>query len=211
MKKTFSAIVCLFMLLMFPGVSLSAAPGPYISGQLGMAYLTDSQFSDASAGEGTVKFDLGFAVGVAGGYNFGWFREEGEIGYQINYIDSFNACSGGTCVSGVSSSGERTALSFMANSYVDFYNDSKFSFYITAGVGVANVVFDHYADSGLKIGNSDSTDFAYQAGIGIGYAINKNITIDLKYRYFATLDSDFEGTEVEFKSHNVYLGLRYNF
>ena len=35
MKKTFSAIVSLFMLLMLPGVSLSATPGPYVSGQLG--------------------------------------------------------------------------------------------------------------------------------------------------------------------------------
>jgi len=50
------------------------------------------------------------------------------------------------------------------------------------------------------IGSEDDTVFAYQIGAGAGYAVNKNITIDLKYRYFATEDPDFEGIKGVCKS-----------
>ena len=33
----------------------------------------------------------------------------------------------------------------------------------------------------------------------------------IKYRYFATSDPEFDGTEVEYASHNIYAGIRLNF
>ena len=73
MKNTFSAIIGLFLLLMLPGVSLSATPGPYVSGQLGVTFLNDSNYSEM-VDYGTIEFKQGYAVGIAGGYNFGMFR-----------------------------------------------------------------------------------------------------------------------------------------
>ena len=202
MKKTFSVIIGLFVLLMLPGVSLSATPGPYVSSQLGVTFLTDSNYSEM-VDYGTIEFKPGFAVGIAGGYNFGMFRVEGEIGYQKNDMDTGSVCSGGTCVSGNISSSDITALSFLVNGYFDFVNSSPFTPYITGGIGMANLDY--------KITNwSDSdTVFAYQVGAGVAFTINKHFTIDLKYRYFATEDP--ETTISTFASHNVYLGFRYNF
>ena len=53
--------------------------------------------------------------------------------------------------------------------------------------------------------------FAWQVGAGIGYALTPQLTFDLKYRYFATSDPEFDGTEVEYASHNVYAGIRLHF
>ena len=59
--------------------------------------------------------------------------------------------------------------------------------------------------------DADDTVFAWQVGAGIGYALTPQLTFDLKYRYFATSDPEFDGTEVEYASHNVYAGIRLHF
>jgi opacity protein-like surface antigen len=201
MKKTFSVIIGLFMLLMLPGISLSAIPGPYVSGQLGVTFLNASNYSE-TVKDGTIEFKPGYAVGIAGGYNFGMFRVEGEIGYQKNDMDTASSCSGGTCVSGNISS-DIKALSFLINGYFDFVNSSPFTPYISGGIGMANLDY--------KIINWSDFDsvFAYQVGAGIAYAINQHFIIDLKYRFFST--EELETTISTFQSHNVYLGVRYNF
>ena len=196
MKKTFSVVVGLFMLLILPAVSFSAGPGWYVSGQLGLAFLTDSDISGWSE-RGTLEFDTGFATGFAGGYNFGMFRVEGEIEYQYNDIDKVRGEGYG--------GGDVTALSSLANGYYDFVNKSPFTPFITAGIGVARIEAN---DVG---GDADDMVFAYQVGFGVAYAINKNMSIDLKYRYFATEDPNFDGVDAEFASHNIYGGFRYNF
>ena len=202
MKKTFSAIIGLFMLLMLPGGSLSATPGPYVSGQLGVTFLNDSNYSEM-VDYGTIEFKQGYAVGIAGGYNFGMFRVEGEIGYQKNDMDSRSDCSGGACVSGNIASSDITALSFLINGYFDFVNSSRFTPYISGGIGMANL------DYKITNWSDNDTVFAYQVGAGVAFAINKHFTIDLKYRFFAT--EELETTIGTFESHNVYLGVRYNF
>ena len=212
MKNTFSVIVALFMLLMLPVVSFSAAPRPYVSGQLGVAFLTDSDLSfyESSALTGTLEFDPGLAISVAGGANFGMFRVEGEIGYQQNDVDKMSACLGGSC-GAANASGEASALSILGNVYFDFVNSSPVTPYITAGLGIAKVEIDDLAAAGAYGGSEDDTVFAYQFGVGLAFAINKNMAIDLKYRYFATDDLDLDGVEAEFASHNVYCGFRYTF
>ena len=83
--------------------------------------------------------------------------------------------------------------------------------YISAGIGFAKLEVSDFAVIGIPIGDSDDTVLAYQAGVGVGYAVDKNLTIDLKYRYFATENPNFGNVDAEVASHNIYLGLRYNF
>jgi opacity protein-like surface antigen len=118
-------------------------------------------------------------------------------------MDTASDCSGGACVTENISSSDITALSFLINGYVDFVNSSRFTPYISGGIGVANLDY--------KIANWSDYDsvFAYQVGAGVAFAINKHFTIDLKYRFFAT--EELETTIDTFESHNIYLGVRYNF
>ena len=195
MKKSLTVFMGLLMVLMIPLVSIAASPGPYVSANLGMSFLMDADFSEPGT-NGTFSYDHGFASTLAAGYNFGMFRAEGEIGYQTNSGDkeyTYRA----------NSSGDMTALSFMANGYFDFVNSTSFTPFITAGIGIADLDAD---DMG-----SNDTVFAYQFGAGVGYAINPNFNVDLTYRYFATEDPEFSAGKAEFASNNVYLGLRYTF
>jgi len=206
MKKTFIAIVGAFVLLMLPGISPAANFGPYFSAQVGGAFLTDSDMSDYYA-DATTQFDPGFASGFAAGFNFGVFRVEAEVGYQKNDIDK---------ISGYdyeydeyfagSASGDMTAYSFMGNFYLDFHNGSPVTPFITAGVGTATIELNDFGYD-----DYDDTVFAYQVGAGLAFYINPHMTIDLKYRYFATDDPDFDGLSATFASHNVYCGFRFNF
>lgn len=183
---------CFVVFLMLSGVA--AAQGPYMSVNMGMGFLEDSDLSGSKTG--TLEYDPGFAATLAGGYNFGMFRAEGEFGYQMNDVDTY---------SGGSGNGDVAAYSFLVNGYVDFVNKTAFTPYLTIGLGMAQVECNDF------LNDADDTVFAYQVGAGVGYAITEKITVDLKYRYFGTDDPEFDGVESEFASHNVYLGLRYNF
>ena len=61
------------------------------------------------------------------------------------------------------------------------------------------------------VGNEDDTVFAYQLAAGGSLTINKNLSVDLQYRYFATADPDFDGLEAEYNTHNLIFGLRFTF
>lgn len=221
MKKTSLVIVGLFMLLMLPGVSFSDTPsvttsatttkGPYISCQLGVSLLTDSDLT-VSNGTATDAFNPGFATDIAAGYNFGMFRLEAEVGYQRNEINKITVCYEGSCGSG-NSSADATSISGLANVYIDFVNGSPFTPYISGGIGVARIDANDVRVDGTLISNrsTNGTVFAYQAGVGLAFAINQHLAIDLKYRYFATADLDVGNGKYTFKSNNIYCGFRYNF
>lgn len=206
MKKYFW-VVGLFMLLMLPGISVSADPGPYVRAQGGIVSLMDSDLTDG-ANTLTMESKTGWGLGLAGGYNFGMFRVEGEVGYQKNGIQKIRG--GGTKVD---ASGDVDCISFLGNTYLAFVNRTPFTPYISGGLGVARL---EVKDFGVPVGgfsgfNGDSTVFAYQAGLGVGYAINKNFSIDLKYRYFGTADPEFDNVKAKINNHNAYLGFQYNF
>jgi len=221
MKKIISVIVCLFMLFMLTGVSFSdttsatastTTKGPYISGQLGAAFLTDSDLTNpAVPATGTIGFKPGFVANLAGGYNFGMFRIEGEIGYKINDIDKVSVCSGGHCASAVTISGNASALTYLGNFYIDFVNNSPVTPYISGGMGMATFYIKDFVIDGTRISDNDDTVFAYQVGAGVAYNINQHMAIDLKYRYFATADLEFGTANYTIASHNVYCGFRYTF
>lgn len=197
--------MCLFISLMIPAVSFSAAPGPYLSGQVGMSFMTDSDWGDDSDTV-EIRFDSGLAANIAVGYNLGMGRVEAELGYQKNDIDELHGYA-----ATVKAEGDVSCVSFLVNGYFDFVNASPITPYVSVGIGGARVDVNNFKSLGYNVAGNNETVFAFQVGAGVAYAINKNLTIDLKYRYFGTEDVRIEGYEAEIASHNVYLGLRYNF
>jgi opacity protein-like surface antigen len=57
--------------------------------------------------------------------------------------------------------------------------------------------------------------FSYQGGVGLRYEITTNTSIGVAYRYFGSLDAEFnDGTdkvEAEYSSHIVSLGIVHHF
>lgn len=197
--------VSLFTIVVLTGFSFSTSFAEmYVSGSLGTVNLNDSDFSDSGV-TGKFSFDSGLGVTAALGSSIGSSgRAEIEFAYRSNDMDSLTVDGIGTA----SINGEVTSLSLMGNAYYDIKNDSRFTTFVGAGLGFANIEAE--IDT-LNIGSEDDTVFAYQAMLGVGYAATEKVNIDLQYRYFATTDPDFAGLDAEYSSHNILLGLRYAF
>jgi opacity protein-like surface antigen len=209
MKKNL-LIIFVFVLAFHLSTPVYSAEGLYVSGNFGFAMASDSDLTDSTVPGVTVntEFDTGPALGAALGYDFNRFRVEGEISYQKNDVDKIGAL-------GVffDATGDATAISFLINGYFDFVNSSAFTPYISAGLGYAQVEFNDLSISGSGFPGSSDDDsvFAYQIGIGVGYALSEKVTIDVKYRYFGTEDSEYGTTKAEFASNNILFGVRVNF
>lgn len=203
MKKIVLLCACCFLL--FATSIASAAGGMYVSGNVGMAFPTDSAIKDpAFAGvKPKLEYDSGFAFAGAIGTKFDQARLEAEISYQKSDFDK---------MMGVPISGDATILAGLINGYYDFKTASTITPFITGGLGFAKVEANDMAVPSLGVppGSDDDTVFAYQVGAGVGYAVNETVNIDLKYRYLGTTDLEFGTTKVEVGTHNVMLGIRVN-
>ena len=207
MKRTLLITLCCIIAVFFT-IQAYSADGPYLSANLGLAALSDSDATDSTAPGETIElsYDTGWTLGAAVGYRFNNLRVEGELSYQKNDLDQVSAM--GVSLDGT---GDASGTALLVNGYYVFANESAFTPYIRVGQGNAKVEANDYAVNGVDIGSEDDSGFAYQAGVGVGYAVNENVTIDIKYRYFATVDAEFDTAEVEIASHNFLVGVRYNF
>ena len=209
MKKNLLIIFVILMTL-FLAAPVYSAEGLYVSGYFGFAMASNSDLTDSTVPGVTVntEFDTGPALGAALGYDFNKFRVEGEISYQKNDVSQIG--SQGVLLN---NTGKVTAFSFLINGYYDFINKSAFTPYISAGLGFAQVEFNDLDISGLGFSGSNDEDtvFAYQVGIGLGYAVTEKITIDVRYRYIGTEDSEYDTTKAEFASNNLLFGVRVSF
>jgi len=155
------------------------------------------------------EFDTGWAALGTVGYGFGnGLRLEFELGYRDNDIDG---------VGGVANAGGSVNVwSGMVNALYDVPTGWPLTPYIGAGIGYARVKADGISVGGTTVADDSDNVFAYQGIIGAAYGITQNLKLGLDYRYFATLDPEFEtsaGTTVdsEYAAHTVMLGLRWEF
>jgi opacity protein-like surface antigen len=208
MRKV-GVVVVGFLVLLVSAAPVSAK-GPYVGGQAGVVFLSDS---DIQQGPTTLtsSFDTGYGLGLTGGYSFGMFRLEGELFYKTNAFEE-------TSAAGVSlpADGDMTALGLMVNAYFDFKNNTAFTPFIGVGVGMAQVSIKDLTIGGLAIADDDDAVFAYQGIAGVGYSVTPALTLDLAYKYTATADPEFTDLsgvpfEAEYMSHNIMAGVRFNF
>ena len=206
MKKSLFCLICCF-LLAFSSTGLAAeTTGPYVSVNIGWAMMADGNVNGVENSGSTfsdeIEYDSGLTFGGALGYMFGKSRVEGEVAYQTNDIDTI----GGEKNDDI----ETSLLSFMVNGYYDFHNDSAFTPYLTAGIGVAKFEVEQTGEP-----KNDDTVFAYQFGFGGEFAVSEKVSLDCRYRYLGTADTDLEDDdsryEIEVASHNITLGVRVAF
>ena len=197
--------------------------------------VTDVTFDDVAR----IKYKKGYDVDLIGGYDFGMFRLEGELGYkraktkslQINdaFLTGINTPSGNTFTS-FDLNGRTSVLSGMVNALLDFGDDNGLSGSVGGGAGYARV---------KELGDKDSA-FAWQLLAEARYAVSPNVDVGLKYRYFRTAKLNFRDefaftpptgavcgppaapvacsggiasfdASDKFQSHSVLLSLIYNF
>lgn len=125
----------------------------------------------------------------------------------------------------VTGSGNLRALALMADASYEFNLGSKFSPYLEAGAGVSwvrakgDATATFFAASPFVSGtlthtttlSQSETNFAWQVGGGVDYAISDKIDLTIGYRYFDGGDISAEEGKIDVVSHDVKAGLKYKF
>jgi len=222
-------VIAALLIIAIPAVCTAAAarPGAYVSGFLGAAFpgAADATTSDFFAGTANdrVEFDPGFVIGGTAGYDFGMIRLEGELSHKNREINAIARQADGFRFG--NPDGNFGALAMMVNAFFDLHNNTPVTPYWGGGIGFAVLRLSDTFATDLPGGvpqrvllYSDDTDtvFAYQAGLGLEIALNRQLSLDLGYRYFATAKAGFGSdpastTALKFESHNGVVGLRLKF
>lgn len=231
MKRSLFVIATLATLAIPAVVSaIPARPGAYVSGFAGASFVrntdaTTNDFFTPATFNDRIEFDPSINMGATGGYDFGFVRFEGELSYKRGEISSVTSQVAGTnaVVSFTGTDGSLGAFAFMGNMFLDLHNQSPITPYLGGGIGFATLYLDDTSGINTSTGLfsplytwDDDTVFAYQAGAGLEIALNRQFSLDLGYRYFATENARFDRnpaltSRMKFESHNGAVGFRVKF
>jgi len=167
-----------------------------------------------------VDHKLGYDVAAIFGYDAGIVRAELEAGYKRAGHDEYDIrlpdleldeWSAPVTTDG---DGSTRVISTMFNLLLDVGNEDGLSFYAGPGAGFSWTKVKVNGSTIAKRGG-----VALQGIAGIRYALNANVDLGLKYRYFRgnrisesfedEVDTDLRGGR--FKSHSLLATLTYNF
>ncbi|ECC1659824.1 adhesin/invasin protein PagN [Salmonella enterica subsp. salamae] len=199
MKNVFA--VCIASLLVTHVVTASAKEGAYITGKAGASvvnlYGINSTFSaDEIANGHTTLPDRTkgvFGGGVAIGYDF---NDQFQLPVRLELDTTFRGEADAKGGQDITAFGESVHINvknqvrmstYMVNGYYDFHNNTAFTPYISAGVGLAHVKLkNNTIPVGFDINetlSASKNNFAWGAGIGAKYAVTDNIAVDASYKY----------------------------
>lgn len=128
---------------------------------------------DASVLSGNL-FTAGGAAGMAFTRPLGQTRLEFEGRYRDGMQQSI----------GVSTVGATDNWSTLVNVWRDFSVTDRAGVYGGGGIGAGGYRF-LYDAGGLDYANLQTTQFAWQVGAGVIYAVSDRVTLDLGYRYYS--------------------------
>ncbi len=214
-------------------ISAKAESDLYITLQGGLNLLSDSSISssvgDAVGGASEAEFRSGFTVGGALGsiYRFRGnagrefrLRPELDLSYRSNNVDSFTfTTADGQSVS-MSGVGDVSALSGLANVWVDAPQLGAVRPYAGGGIGISHIKLD---DTGVRadgfdfsFANDSDNVFTWQLGAGVGIELTQEMSLGVDYRWLMTQDPEFSDStgsafDSEFSSHSFMGSIRYNF
>ncbi|MBJ6799344.1 outer membrane protein [Geomonas propionica] len=215
MKKHLLPILVLTSLAL-PAAAMATPPrpGPYVSGFIGVTVpesVNATSFDGVTTFNDRIKFDPGLNVGGTLGFDFGLMRLEGEISYKDLQLNRVTDRDSGQRFRIADGNVDTTA--FMANVFFDMHNDTPITPYLGGGVGFAALhLNDVYSTANDFLYDADDqVVLAYQAGGGLEVALNRQLSLDLAYRYFGTSQASFINTEFEVRTHNATMGLRLKF
>ncbi len=172
-------------------------PGFYMGAEGGGTWMFQTS-TGTPLGTGTIYPDIGWAVGGMVGYDFVGPRVEIEGVYRRN-----TATVGAGPFNAFGAAKDDTAI--MANVLYDFNAGGVIVPYIGAGAGVA---FVNSSALGLS---SQSTQFAYQAIVGVGYNIDTQFRVNLDARYYGTTNPNFVGNNYNNNNISAMLSLQVKF
>jgi OOP family OmpA-OmpF porin len=189
MKKVLLAAAAIVTLPAIAQAQDVQSPGIYFGVEGGLNWL----FNTTILGQ-NVSPQTGWAAGGKIGYDFIGPRIEVESLYRENQT--------GVGFPGRAINGRISQVSIMGNFLYDFNATGAFVPYIGAGAGVG------FVDSDLQM---NSTVFAFQGIIGVGYNATPNLRFNLDGRYFGTSNPTVGGTTWNNNNISVIAGVQIKF
>ena len=172
-------------------------PGFYIGAEGGLNWMFQTS-AGTPLGSGTIYPAIGWAAGGMIGYDFVGPRVEIEGVYR-----SSKATVGAGPFNPFGAS--KDDIGVLANILYDFNAGGVIVPYIGAGAGVAFV-----KSSALGF-TTDSTQFAYQAILGVGYNVDPQFRINLDARYYGTTSPNLIGNSYSNNNISAMLSLQVKF
>jgi len=203
MKKALLAAATLVALPVATQAQSLQYPGLYLGAEGGANWMLNTTVNvPGFGGAANIYPNFGFAVGGVVGYDFVGPRVELEGVYRGN-----TATVSGAPVGLGSFNASINQVAIMANVYYDFNAGGQIVPYIGAGAGIAFVDAFGFGQE------SNTTQFAYQGIIGVGYNINEQFRVNLDGRYYGTTSPYLGASNASFNNNNfsVMLGLQYKF
>lgn len=190
--------------------------GPYVRGDIGGAFVTNQGFVEGGATKGAFNSSVGFLGGGGVGWRFSpIFRTD----LTVDYLSTNRS---GTTAGGPVSTGTASAVTGLANGYVDLNGIWPNLFgpvdpYIDAGVGMSGNHLTGVTSPAGSVPGGWHNSFAWAAGAGVGVPIVPRLTLDVAYRYvdLGALHSSsapaLGPVKTGFTEHTLTGGLRYAF
>ena len=195
------------------------ANGPYIGIEGGVNWEAPQDYRFDGSVVDRLHFDRSWAAGVIGGYLFAnGLRPELELDARRNSLthDWLGR-----------DTGHDDADTAMANLWYEFKASSGVFSVLHPYLGVgAGAVRSWYGGNptlgGIPIASAYSTEFAYQVGAGVGYAISRHFSVSFDYRRLWSDKGDFhhafgmalpadEGLKQHYGANTAMLSVRYTF
>jgi opacity protein-like surface antigen len=210
-----------------------AVGGWYLRGDIAYKIWADPSvdWDDSAAGLDFDDEDLDDSWGIGGGvgYRFNeWFRADLTVDYEFPAdFEGTTPCPadcGGTGRTTNDETAEISALTTLANVYVDAGNWSGFSPYVGAGVGFSYVMIDDIVsqsgDTSFDVDDVDDWAFAWALMAGVAYNFSPNLAVDLGYRFLNIEEVETDELEDvgagdgvftydDLQAHEIRLGFRY--
>ena len=182
----------LFSTVFILSVSSFAGTKGYISPRMGLSDVRETMVQD--------HHDASFAPGVAVGVSAGPLRAEVEYTHLTEAEIEEDGFSYGDIV-------EAKFNRVMVNGYVDLQLSYYVRPYIMAGVGVAQ------HDVSYKGDDISGSKFAWNAGAGVGFHLNRNLALDvgMKYVDMGEVQLENQDKDLSFDAVETYAGLRFMF
>lgn len=224
MKSIYSALLALVLVL---GASNAYAnTGIYLGAKMGASITRASDATITNVYGENSDTDTVFGGGVAVGYDFN-SNFNLPIRAELEWLMFASATGSGSDFYSQYLDMDYGVNTLMANVYYDFNTNTRLTPYVTAGLGFAFIDTDVSGNFlGTHIGGGDGSDtnFAWSLGLGLGFDITDNLTIDAGYKFMSLGSSETDnlhalGTainNVQIETDNVYanffhVGVRFTF
>ena len=216
MKRTCQLLITLCLPLVLCGPVRAQHSGPYVGAFIGGNALMDAEGTD-SQGNFSLEFDPALQGSVVAGWDFAPGNPVGEGRIELEYTRRSNSLNQVKFAEGdFKGEGDVKVDSLLVNFIGFVRNKSPWSPYGVVGLGAARMEASDLKVLGNPLASGTSNVFAYQVGVGVDLALNKNLSLDLGYRFFSSIRPKFteangQTFKMDYYSHSAVFGMRYGF